>query len=293
MRTLRTSRVKKSALLAGSMALVMSGLAIVGGSAQAGETGPGGATNIRGVDPGDTDKMIDRLCSQDGGPSTVSGALNVKTGEFKTYREYTRMYVWAPRGDWEIFSGECLYPEASTWSIVGEEVRISRPRDNYGSLPDSKEVVQRYTSTTSATKSVGGSIDGSLAKSIFTGQLGGNFSYEWGWEKSAAFEVRDTQSIPPCTQVWMTWRPFQRVVRVNPVFKVQFYKWDEGNGAVARVDTWRGRSYDKIYSPGYYIDGISDKYLPDFEREGRDGAAMPDGREAKREKELPDPENCA
>lgn len=58
--------LKKSALITASTALALTGLLAGAGSAQAASSDPGGATNIRGTDPGDTDLMIERLCERKG-----------------------------------------------------------------------------------------------------------------------------------------------------------------------------------------------------------------------------------
>ena len=80
----------------------------------------------------------------------------------------------------------------------------------------------------------------------------------------------------------MTWTPYQRVVRVNPVFYVEDYQWNKGDGRKT-AHSWRDRGYQTIYSYGYYIDGTSDKLLPN---------GQPDGREDKVEEKL-DPKTCA
>ncbi|MFF7281468.1 hypothetical protein [Streptomyces griseorubiginosus] len=284
MRLLRTSTLKKSALAAASAALAVTALLAGAGAAQA--AGPGGAHNVRGVDPGNTDVMLDRLCSQETSLTGVYGALNVDTGEFKTRDEYLRDVVglWVPAGPWELFRGWCGYAQASTWSVKGEPVRTSEWTGNHGTTEDKVTFVSGYSTKTFAKKSVGGSISLSLAKSIFSGTVGGSAGYEWGWEKTSSFERRSEKSIPPCTQVATTWTPYQRVVRVNPVFYVEDYQWNKGDGEVT-THTWRGRdaSWKTIYSYGYYIDGTSDKLLPN----GR-----PDGREDKWQENL-DPKSCA
>ncbi|WP_330265972.1 hypothetical protein [Streptomyces griseorubiginosus] len=284
MRLLRTSTLKKSALAAASAALAVTALLAGAGAAQA--AGPGGAHNVRGVDPGNTDVMLDRLCSQETSLTGVYGALNVDTGEFKTRDEYLRDVVglWVPAGPWELFRGWCGYAQASTWSVKGEPVRTSEWTGNHGTTEDKVTFVSGYSTKTFAKKSVGGSISLSLAKSIFSGTVGGSAGYEWGWEKTSSFERRSEKSIPPCTQVATTWTPYQRVVRVNPVFYVEDYQWNKGDGEVT-THTWRGRdaSWKTIYSYGYYIDGTSDKLLPN---------GQPDGREDKWQENL-DPKSCA
>ena len=282
MRVIDTSVFRKFAALAASATLAVTGLLTCSGTAQA--AGPGGATNIRGVDPGDTDVMLDRLCSQETSLTGVYGALNVRTGEFKTQDEYLRDVVglWRPAGDWELFRGWCAYVQASTWTTSGTTVRTSPWIANHGSTDDKETFVSGYSTKTFAKKSVGASIGISLAKSIFSGTAGGSFGYEWGWEKTASFERRSEKAVPPCTQVAVTWTPYERVVRVNPVFYVEDYEWDKGNG-LKTVHTWRDRSYRTIYSYGYYIDGRSDVLLPN---------GQPDGREDKWERKL-DPSTCA
>ncbi|MFE2216770.1 hypothetical protein ACFW93_33165 [Streptomyces canus] len=284
MRLFRASTLKKSALAAASAALAVTGLLAGSGTAQA--AGPGGAQNVRGVDPGNTDVMLDRLCSQETSLTGVYGALNVDTGEFKTQDEYLRDVVglWVPAGPWELFRGWCGYAQSSTWSVKGEPVRTSEWTGNHGTTEDKVTFVSGYSTKTFAKKSVGANISLSLAKSIFSGTVGGSAGYEWGWEKTSSFERRSEKSIPPCTQVATTWTPYQRVVRVNPVFYVEDYQWNKGDGEVT-THTWRGRdaSWKTIYSYGYYIDGVSDKLLPN---------GQPDGREDKWQENL-DPKSCA
>lgn len=276
--------LKKWAVASATAALAVTGLVATAGTAHA--AGPGGAANIRGVDPGDTDLMIERLCNQETSLTGVYGALNVRTGEFKTQDEYLRDVVglWVPAGDWEIFRGWCGNVQASTWSIKGEPVRTSPWIGNRGSKDDKETFVSSYGTKTFAKKSVGAEISFSAAKSIFSGSAGGSFTYEWGWEKESRFERRSEKTIPPCTQVAVTWTPYQRVVRVNPVFYVEDYQWNKGDGEVT-THTWRGRdaSWKTIYSYGYYIDGTSDKLLPN---------GQPDGREDKIEQKL-DPKTCS
>src|SRR4051812_36799965 len=101
------SVLKKGALVTASTALAVTGLMLGSGPAAAAGSGPGGASNIRGTDPGNTDLMIERLCNQDTSLTGVYGAYNVQTGEFKTQDEYLRdvFGLWKPAGPWELFRG--------------------------------------------------------------------------------------------------------------------------------------------------------------------------------------------
>ncbi|NGO46526.1 hypothetical protein [Streptomyces ureilyticus] len=294
MKSALKSVLKRGALVTMTTALAVTGLAATAGTANAAPGGPGGSTNIRGVDPGDTDLMIERLCSQEADDDgRVHGSLNVETGQFRTYDEVyaeAERLGHSPTAPWEYFSGYCTYPQASTWSIKGETVRTSRWIGNQGTTGDKETIVRNYTTKTSAKKSVGAKISLSFAKGLFGGGAESSFSYEWGWEKSSSFELRSEKSIPACAQIATTWTPYQRVVRVNPVFNVTSYSWHKGgdpndSDSWENTTTWRGRdaSWQKIYSHGYYIDGVSDKLLPD---------GSPDGREDKIQENL-DPSKCA
>ena len=69
-------------------------------------------------------ELMDKLCGQvgNGMQGIVSGALNVDTGEFKTWAEYTategrnpnREFYFAT-GPWQTFYGECMLRPQSTW----------------------------------------------------------------------------------------------------------------------------------------------------------------------------------
>ncbi|MET9832139.1 hypothetical protein ABZ078_23205 [Streptomyces sp. NPDC006385] len=282
--------LKKAAVAAAAGAVAVTGLLSTTGTAQA-ATGPLGASNIRGTTPGNTDSLVQRFCSQGHAGNPHFGAYNVRTGEFRTENEYLGKIstVRAPRGDWEVFTGQCKYPQTSTWSFTGPTQRVSIWHENLGSTDDKVTFVRSYTTKTSAKASVGGSLDAGLAKGIFTGKLGGNFSYEWGWERSTTYERRDEKSIPACSAIAVTWTPYKRVVRVSPVIDIWSYAWRGSDGKVTQVNSWRGKgnAFKKIYSYGYYIDGISDKLV-----HVSDGRWEPDGRESKAQQNR-DPRKCA
>ena len=69
-------------------------------------------------------KLMDKLCGQvgDAMQGIVSGALNVDTGEFKTWDEYTdtegqnpNQFFYFATGPWQTFYGECMLKPQSTW----------------------------------------------------------------------------------------------------------------------------------------------------------------------------------
>ncbi|WP_455362101.1 hypothetical protein [Streptomyces sp. SYSU K21746] len=281
--------LKKSGVAAAACVVAVTGLAPSAGSAQA--AGPRGAANIRGTTPGNTDSIIERFCIQGPADHINFGAHNVRTGEFRTEWEYIGKIssVRAPKGDWEVFTGRCSYPQTSTWSYTGTEERISQWIANKGTTDDKETFVRGYATKTSTRKSVGAAVDSTLAKGIFTGKLGGNFTYEWGWEQTESFERSSQKSIPPCTAIALTWKPYKRVVRVNPVIDITAYAWRNSHGSVTTVGSWRGKgkAWEKVYSYGYYIDGVSDKVITTW-----NGKKEPDGVESKIERRL-DPRECS
>lgn len=65
--------------------------------------------------------------------------------------------------------------------------------------------------------------------------------------------------MPPRRQGWINARPLKRTVRVNPVFKVDFYSWSDGRSEFGwTAHDWRARGYDGIWSYGFYVDGAAD-----------------------------------
>jgi hypothetical protein len=69
-------------------------------------------------------ELMDKLCGQVGNEmeGIVSGALNVGTGEFKTWAEYTATEGLNPNeafyfatGEWHTFRGECMLRPQSIW----------------------------------------------------------------------------------------------------------------------------------------------------------------------------------
>ena len=69
-------------------------------------------------------ELMDKLCGQVGGAmrGRVAGALNVDTGEFKTWAEYSATEGQNPNqvfgfaiGPWQTFYGECMLKPQSTW----------------------------------------------------------------------------------------------------------------------------------------------------------------------------------
>ncbi|MGW6906021.1 hypothetical protein [Streptomyces sp. NPDC054940] len=279
--------LKKASVAAAAGVMAVTGLMSTAGTAEA---APMGAHNIRGTGPGNTDALVERFCSQGRPNEAHFGAYNVKTGEYRNENDYVGKITTlrGPHGDWETFVGQCYYPQASTWTFTGKEERISQWIANRGNTDDKETFVRGYSSTTSVKKSVGGSIGGDLAKKIFTGSLGGNFSYEWGWQETRSFERRSEKSIPACTQIAVTWKPYKRVVRVTPVIDIWSYAWRQ-NSKTTQVDTWRGlgASYKRIYSHGYYIDGTADQLVRTV-----NGGKEPDGVESKVQQKL-DPKSCS
>ncbi|MEU6918443.1 hypothetical protein [Streptomyces olindensis] len=305
MRHIRKSTLKKSALIVGATALAASGLLTVAGFASANT--PGGATNIKGVDPGNTDWLLHHLCGNKP-EGLVAAAYNVETGELKFQKDYMetvypgptmksnlKYTIWKPYGKWEIFSGRCSYPQlGDPWDADGQEVQSSTWYSNHGSQTDERTITNTYTSKRHATNTVGAEVSFDVSYGIVSASVKGSFSREWGWEKTKTRTETFRQPVAPCTELATFWVPRERHVRVAPIFEVESYQWATGRGdfnfSVGKpdpvvhppVNTWRGRDYNKIYSEGYYIEAVADVILD---------TDVPAGREAKRERNL-DPNTC-
>ncbi|MFD9327696.1 hypothetical protein [Streptomyces sp. NPDC060065] len=268
-----------------AVATLLGGASLVVPQFQKKASAANGVSDVKGTQPGNSDEMIERLCSQERSSAFgYQGAYNVKTGDFLTWEQYSLLFGTAPQGDWETFNGECAYPESSSWTDYGPRTRVTQVQRNSGSSDDKYTFVTNFTTKETTKKSVGAQLGLSAAKSIFSGSAGGSFSYEWSFEKSETQEHRREISIPKCTEAWLDAIPKQRTVRVNPAFIVVEYKWDKGDGEHT-VDTWRGRgpAWKAIQSRGYYIDGTANVMLPD----GRVDMILD-----KQERKL-DPRNCA
>ncbi|MGW0823655.1 hypothetical protein [Streptomyces sp. NPDC002845] len=242
--------------------------------AQPAHAGPGGAVNIRGEEPWDTDEMMAQVCGADGDTGYQDWYVNINTGELRDHSSWRKEPVWHKddgkwtlQPGWERFEGRCEYPVASSWTFQDAWRPISEPRSNctdsggYG-----LELGREYSTSTSYSHSVGGST--SVEASIgdwFGTSVEASYEYSWAIEESVSVSNTDVIDISPQKTAWIEAAPTKRVVRVNPVFKVESYTWNLTGkyDDMVDVDSWRGRGYNRIYSYGNYIDGVADELKKD------------------------------
>jgi hypothetical protein len=241
--------------------------------AQPAQAGPGGAVNIRGQETWNTDEMMSQVCGTDGDTGYQDWYVNVTTGEFRDASWWREAPVWhKDDGKWtlqpgrERLEGHCEYPVASSWTHRDSWRPISETRTNCTDSGYSLELTREYSTSTSYSHSVGGST--SVEASIgdwFGTSVEASYEYSWAIEKSVGLSDNDVIEIGFQKTAWIEAAPTKRVVRVNPVFKVESYTWNPtGKRAdVVVADSWRGRGYDRVYSYGNYIDGVADELKND------------------------------
>ncbi|MEU3889574.1 hypothetical protein [Streptomyces sp. NPDC029041] len=272
------STIKRSVTAAAAVVMAAAGIVAAGPQASA---NPAVGTNIRGKESFNTDTFMDKLC---GDISTRDKAFvfNVHTGEVvdsaaayekKPYYQLVagdshKAYTTAPYGThwalspgWEVFGGTCEYPQSSTWTWYDKERKISNDTvTNCGSGTASLSVNESYATTSTTTKTVGVNAKASAkVRDIYTGEVGASFNYSWAFSKTHTLGRQATISVPPGRQGYISARPLKRTVRVNPVFHVGSYTWSDGQSEKGTtVHNWRGRGYDRIWSYGFFTDGIAD-----------------------------------
>ncbi|KUO14860.1 hypothetical protein [Streptomyces dysideae] len=241
--------------------------------AQPAQAGPGGAVNIRGQESWDTDRMMSRVCGTDGDTGYQDWYVNIATGELRDHASWRKAPVWHKddgkwtlQPGWERFEGRCEYPVAASWTYRDDWRRISETRTNCTDSGYQLMLARDYSTSTSYTHTVGGSTSATASIGSWFGvSAEANYSYSWAIADSVGVSHTDLIDIGPRKTAWIEASPTKRVVRVNPVFKVESYTWNPtGKRAdVVDVNTWRGRGYDRIYSYGNYIDGVADELKKD------------------------------
>ncbi|WP_416970785.1 hypothetical protein [Streptomyces sp. 4F14] len=241
--------------------------------AQPAQAGPGGAVNIRGQESWDTDAMMSRVCGTGGDTGYQDWYVNTGTGELRDSSSWREEPVWHKddgkwtlQPGWERFEGHCEYPVASSWTYRDSWRPISETRTNCTDSGYSLELARDYSTTTSYSHTVGGSTSAEASiGSWFGASVEASYSYSWAVERSVGVSDNDVIEIGPQKTAWIEASPTKRVVRVNPVFKVESYTWNSTGKRedVVVVDSWRGRGYDRVYSYGNYIDGIADELKKD------------------------------
>jgi hypothetical protein len=241
--------------------------------AQPAQASPGGAVDIRGQESWNTDEMMARVCGIEGDTDYQDWYVNINTGELRDHSSWRKGPVWHKDGGkwtlqpgWERFEGHCEYPVASSWNYRDAWRPISETRTNCTDSGYTLELTREYSTSKSYSHTVGGSTSAEASIGSWFGvSAEANYSYSWAIENSVGVANNDVIEIGPQKTAWIEASPTKRVVRVNPVFKVESYTWNPTGKRkdVVDVNTWRGRGYNKIYSYGNYIDGVADELKAD------------------------------
>ncbi len=263
-------RVRRAAAVG---AALLGAVASVLATQPAHAAGPGGAVNIRGEEPWNTDEMMARVCGTDGDTGYQDRYINVTTGELRDHSAWREEPVWHKddgkwtlQPGWERFEGRCEYPVASSWTYRAAWRPISETRTNCTDSGYGLELAREYATASSYSHTVGGSTSAEASiGSWFGASVEASYSYSWAIENSVAVTNNDVIDIGPEKTAWIEASPTKRVVRVNPVFNLESYTWNATGKREDTVDvtSWRGRGYDRIYSYGNYIDGIADELKND------------------------------
>ncbi|SEQ97424.1 hypothetical protein SAMN04487983_10104 [Streptomyces sp. yr375] len=263
-------RVRRAAAV-GTALLSAAASVLLAQPAQA--AGPNGAVNIRGQESWNTDEMMSRVCGTRGDTRYQDWYVNVTTGELRDHSSWRKGPVWHKdhrkwtlQPGWERFEGHCEYPVASSWTYRDAWRPISETRTNCTDSGYSLELSREYSTSKSYSHTVGGSttVEADI-NSWFGVSAEASYSYSWAIENSVSVANNDVIEIGAQKTAWIEASPMKRVVRVNPVFKVDSYTWNPTGkrGDVVDVTTWRDRGYDRIYSYGNYIDGTADELKSD------------------------------
>lgn len=209
------------------------------------------ATDIRGAEPFNTDRLLMSLCN--GSTGTQEGLVNVETGEIRRLTNWNDI-----RAPWERYRGRCSYPKSSSWTWTGGETRVSDTIVNCSSGSSlSQNITSSGSTTSTTTNSVSASvgIDWTAIKDVLSFQAGAEYSRSWSYAETKGWSKSSTLTVPPRRVGWMVMRPEMRTVRSNPVFHVEAYTWNTTPFASwTTVDSWRGRGYRDINSRGAYYD---------------------------------------
>lgn len=216
------------------------------------------ATDLRGKEPFNTDKLLMTICNGRTDWPTYWW-INIETGEVMEdgLRGYPGDSIPHP---WERFQGYCTYPKSSSWTWTGAEKQVSNTLVNCSSGSQLRQDLQLNGSTTSTTThSVTGSvgIEWSIIEKVLSVEAGASYTRSWSYAKSSGWSTTTSITVPPKRVGWMAVRPVMRTVRSNPVFHVTRYTWGApGSRKPVNSNSWRGRGYTDITSRGAYYDAI-------------------------------------
>lgn len=212
------------------------------------------ATNIRGAEPFDTDKLLMSLCT--GSTSRTYWFININTGQVSRDTTNGLPANSLPAG-LERFEGWCSYPQSSSWTWTGPDKRVTEVLANCGSGTTLSQSIQANGSTTSTTtNSVSGSvgIQWNIIEKVLSVEAGASYERSWSYAKQSGWSISTTLTVNPRRTGWLVLRPQMRTVRSNPVFHVERYSWGKSGGGQVNTTSWRGRGYNQISSYGAYYD---------------------------------------
>ncbi|WP_093775636.1 hypothetical protein [Streptomyces sp. yr375] len=213
------------------------------------------ATDLKGKDPFNTDKLLMSICT--GSTARSYWFINVNTG--MVAKDVARGFQSNPSmpHPTERFQGWCSYPQASSWTWTGSETKTSDTLINCSTGSQLAQAVQSTGTTTSTTvNSVGGSfgVDWSILPEVLSTQATFTYEHQWSYAKAKGWSKTTTLTVPARRVGWVTLRPLMRTVRVNPIFHVEKYTYGTTNGGTWTVNSWRGRGYKDIKSYGAFYD---------------------------------------
>ncbi|MET8976346.1 hypothetical protein ABZX85_12090 [Streptomyces sp. NPDC004539] len=214
------------------------------------------ATNLRGVEPFNTDKLLMSMCT--GSTDKQYFFINVNTGEL-TRNPTNGIPADSLPHPIERFEGWCTYPKASSWTWTGQETQVGNSLRNCGNSSQLSQSIQMNGTTTSTTtNSVSGSVgvQWTIIDKVLSVNAGADYTRSWSYAKASGWATTTTLTAAPRTTAWMSLAPVMRTVRSNPVFWVDRYSWGRNGGGQINVGTWRDRGYRDIKSHGAYYDAI-------------------------------------
>lgn len=225
----------------------------------------GAATNLKGIEPFNTDKLLMTICNGRTDWPTYWW-INIQTGEVMEDGSHGIRGGAIPY-PWERFEGYCTYGQSSSWTWTGAEKQVSNTLVNCSSGSQLSQNLQLNGSTTSTTtNSVTGSvgIEWNVIEKVLSVDAGASYTRSWSYAKSSGWSTTTGITVPPKRVGWMAVRPVMRTVRSNPVFHVTRYSWG-APGTHEQVDSysWRGRGYNEITSYGAYYDAVGNVLNPD------------------------------
>ncbi|WP_326584659.1 hypothetical protein OG889_40475 [Streptomyces sp. NBC_00481] len=168
---------------------------------------------------------------------------------------------YAMNANWREIKGHCFYPSSASWTYEGRQTAYSDEVTNCSQAGNvSQRVDQSYSTTTTTTKTVNGTVGVSpnITK-MFGIDLGAEFSYSWSYGKTVGWNRATTIDVPPGRTAWLTAAPIKRVVRVNPHFWIDEYNWYDGTKKNGHNKWGISGTERDIVDYDYYYDGTSDE----------------------------------